>query len=509
MRSIVNKLVRLYLKTQYNALQKAVSNPKAIQLRLFKDLLRKGTKTRYGIDNGFSHIKSYEDFCSKTKINTYESIKPYIKEAMLGKEDILWPGKVEWFSKSSGTTNEKSKFIPVPNENKYRNHIKSSWDSCSLLYHHQDVKMFENKCLILCGSIERYEKHEKSKLGDVSAILVSNMQAIARPFYSPDFKTALLADWEEKIEKTAQLAATQNITMIGGVPTWIIVLLRRILEITGKDNMLEVWPDFQVYMHGGVGFDPYREIFNKFFPSDNIIYQEIYNASEGYFAVQDRIDQQGMMFLLNNGIFYEFVTLEELSKSKPKAIPIWLVKKDVNYALVITTNAGLWRYMPGDTVVFTSTSPYRIKVSGRTKIFINAFGEEVMVSNTDQAMAKTCHEHNAVMFDYTVAPVYFSKEKQGTHEWLIEFEREPNNLEKFAIDLDLNLQGINSDYEAKRYKNIALSQLLLQKLPKNTFKAWLKSKGKQGAQIKIPRLSNDRKHVEEIQQFVKRNEIHA
>ena len=507
MRRIVNKMVALYLKTQYSALQKAVSNPKAIQSRLLNDLLRKGAKTIYGIDNGFSHIHSYEDFNEKSKINTYESIKPYIMEAMLGQSNVLWPGKVEWFSKSSGTTNDKSKFIPITNENRYRNHIKSSWDSCSLLYRHKDVKMFENKCLILCGSIEKYKKHPKTKIGDVSAILISNMQAIARPFYTPDFKTALIADWEEKIEITAHLAARQKVSMIGGVPTWIIVLFRRILEITGKSNMLEVWPDFKVYMHGGVGFDPYYKIFQNFFPSREIIYQEIYNASEGYFAAQDRMDQSGMILLLNNGIFYEFVTLDELTRPKPKAIPLWRVKKDVNYALVISTNAGLWRYMPGDTVKFISTSPYRITVSGRTKNFINAFGEEIMVSNTDQAIARTCNKHNAILVDYTVAPVYLSHDTHGGHEWLVEFEKEPKNLKTFISDLDKSLQMINSDYEAKRYKNMALRELTMLKLPKNTFKAWLKSKGKQGAQIKVPRLSNDRKNVEEIRQFVERNGI--
>jgi hypothetical protein len=509
MRRIVNKAVSLYLKTEYNALQKAANNPEATQRRLLKDLLRKGKKTAYGIDNGFSNIETYQDFNQKTKLNTYESIKPYIKEAMNGRRNVLWPGKVEWFSKSSGTTNDKSKYIPVTNENMYRNHIKSSWDTCSLLYHQKDVKMFENKCLILCGSIEEYENYKKSKIGDVSAILISNMQAIARPFYSPDFKTALISDWEQKIEKTAQIASKQKITMVGGVPTWIIVLFRRILEITGKSNMLEVWPDFRVYLHGGVGFEPYREIFQQFFPSDQVIYQEIYNASEGYFAAQDDVNSKGMLLLLRNGIFYEFVPLDELSKPKPKAIPLWEVQEGINYALVISTNAGLWRYMPGDTIKFTSTAPYRIMVTGRTKNFINTFGEEVMVSNTDKAIAETCNSHGAVVFDYTVAPVYLSKDNRGAHEWLIEFEKEPHDLNNFQTDLDNNLQRINSDYEAKRYKNIALRQLSLSKLPKNTFKAWLKSKGRQGSQIKVPRLSNDRKYVDDIRQFIDQNRIHV
>ncbi|NRA50656.1 MAG: GH3 auxin-responsive promoter family protein, partial [Phaeodactylibacter sp.] len=362
---------------------------------------------------------------------------------------------------------------------------------------------FECKSMIMGGSLFPFEPFPKTTYGDVSAIMIQNMPAVGRPFFTPDFKTALLHDWEVKLEKLAQIGANEpEMVMIGGVPTWTVVLFRRILELTGKHNMLEVWPKFQGYIHGGVSFTPYRKQFEAFFPSDEISYQEIYNASEGYFAAQDDFSRDDMLLLLNNGVYYEFLPMSEWHKPNPIAVPLHEVQVGKNYALVITTNAGLWRYTPGDTVTFTSTTPYRIKITGRTKQFVNAFGEEVMVENTDQALHVACQQTGAIVSEYTVAPVYFEGNSKGGHQWLVEFEKEPADESKFVRLLDLALQSANSDYEAKRSKNLALEELQLHTLPPGTFHDWMRSKGKFGGQHKVPRLANHRKYVEEILNYL-------
>ncbi|HHH50036.1 MAG TPA: GH3 auxin-responsive promoter family protein, partial [Saprospiraceae bacterium] len=336
--------------------------------------------------------------------------------------------------------------------------------------------------------------------------MIQNIPAVGRPFFTPDIETALMSEWEAKIDRIAQITSREkDVVMIGGVPTWTVVLFRRILEITGKSNILEVWPNFETYTHGGVGFEPYRKQFAEFLPSDQVSYMEVYNASEGFFAIQNDLDEDGMLLLLNNGMYFEFIPAEEWHKEEPLAIPLSEVEIGKNYALVVSTNSGLWRYSPGDTVSFTSTRPYKIKITGRTEQFVNAFGEELMISNTDKALAITCRQLNAAVADYTVAPIYFSKSGKGGHEWLVEFDRLPKDLEKFAKVLDKNIQQINSDYEAKRYKSMALKQLKLQPVPKGTFHRWLKSKGKYGGQHKVPRLANDRKYLDDILNFLEKD----
>ncbi len=348
------------------------------------------------------------------------------------------------------------------------------------------------------GSLEAFAPYPTTIIGDVSAIMLQNMPSAGRPFYAPDFDTALMSNWDEKIERMAHILSKENMTLLAGVPTWTILLLRRILELTKKNNLLEVWKNVETYVHGGVSFEPYRTQFEQLLPSKNIYYQEIYNASEGFFAAQDDFSANDMLLLLDNGIFYELLPVSEWEKPNPQAVPLEAARTGENYALVITTNSGLWRYVPGDTVQFTSTKPYRIQLTGRTKQFVNAFGEEVMVANTDRALAETCQQTQTAVAEYTVAPIYFSASGKAGHEWLVEFEHPPTDLETFQNLLDSNLQRANSDYEAKRFKNIALERLRLRVLPSGTFHHWLRSKGKFGGQHKVPRLANHRQYVDEI-----------
>lgn len=503
MRKQINKIFSWYYSKRVKRFERFAKHPKRIQLNVFNQLIEATKHTEWGQLYNYRSIKTPAQFAQQVPVQDYESLKPYIERMMLGEKDILWSGRVSRFSKSSGTTSDRSKFIPVSDQNLKKNHIRGTWDTMTSFYNmRSDAKQFECKCLLMGGSLEPYALYPKTIRGDVSAIMMENMPMVARPFFTPDFETALLDNFEEKIERMAQITAKEDLVMAGGVPTWTLVLFRRVLEITGKKNILEVWPNFQVYIHGGVNFKPYRRQFEELLPSKNVSYLEVYNASEGFFAVQDDQRSDDMLLLLDNGVYYEFLPMSEWEKEEPKAIPIWEVKEGVDYAMIISTNGGLWRYNIGDTVTFTTTAPYKIKITGRTKQFVNAFGEEVMVDNTDEAIARTADAMNALVLDYTVAPIYLQGENKGGHEWLIEFENEPFDLEKFADLLDENLQKINSDYAAKRYKDMALTRLRIHQMPKNTFQNWLKSKGKFGGQHKVPRLSNNRKFVEEILGFI-------
>lgn len=484
-------------------IERFMKYPVNAQNEVWDNLVSTAENTVWGIEHNFSQLNDRKEFSQKVPLQNYETLKPYIKRMMHGEKDVLWPGVVEWFSKSSGTTSDKSKFIPVSKENLKKCHIRGSWDTLTLLYQNKpESQIFAGKNLIMGGSLVDFSEYPESKIGDVSAIMMAHMPAFAKPFYAPNLEIGLMSEWEKKIELTARAALDLNITMIGGVPTWTIVLFRKLLEITGKSNILEIWPNFETYIHGGVSFMPYREQFKQFLPSESVNYVEIYNASEGYFAIQDDLKSDDMLLLLDNGIYYEFLPMEEWEKENPQTVLLEEVEVGKNYAIVISTNSGLWRYMPGDTIIFTSTSPYKIKVSGRTQQFINAFGEEVMVSNTDSALSATCREFDTVVSEYTVAPFYIKNDGKGSHQWLIEFERRPLDIEKFAEKLDKNLQNINSDYEAKRYKNMALNNLTIQELPSGTFHNWMKKRGKLGGQHKIPRLANHRDYVEDILNFI-------
>ena len=507
MKKWINKGFKLYYAELLKREMQYLRYPVETQEATLKQLIQAARDTHWGKCYGYSKIHASEDFASQVPIQDYESLKPFIQRMMHGEKDVLWNGQVQWFSKSSGTTNDKSKFIPVSRTNLNKCHIRGSWRTMMWFYHNRpDARQFEMKSLIMGGSLAPFKDHPKSLIGDVSAIMIRNMPTVGKVFYTPDLKTATIEDWEEKLEKMAWICGRESrMVMIGGVPTWTVLLLRRILEITGKKNMLEVWPNFQGYIHGGVSFAPYREQFKTFFPSPDISYQEIYNASEGYFALQNDFNDDSMLLLLNNGIYYEFIPAEEWGKKNPMAIPLQEVEIGKNYALVISTNAGLWRYRLGDTICFTSLLPPKIKITGRTKQFVNAFGEEIMVSNTDKALVITCKEFNAIVSEYTVAPIYFEGSGKGGHEWLIEFEKRPLDIEAFNHRLDVNLQILNSDYEAKRFKNMALKELQMRVLPKGTFHSWLRSKGKFGGQNKVPRLANHRKYVEDILGFSERD----
>ena len=506
MRKWFNKGVKQYLKMRYHRIEEIRRDPFVIQNQILESLLRRASKTEYGKEYDFGNISNSLEYAEALPLTDYEDLKPQIYRMMDGESDVLWKGKVEWYAKSSGTTSERSKYIPVSEDSFYKNNVASSWDTMAITYHEDpECEIFCKKSLIMGGSLGNWKHNDKIKVGDISAILLHRMPAIGRPFYSPDFKTALIDDWEEKIRLMSEICVNDDIVMFGGVPTWTIVLFKRILEKTGAKNMQEVWPNVKYYMHGGVGFEPYIDQFKEFFPDPSFKYYEAYNASEGYFAAQDQQNEKGMLLLLNNDIYYEFISMEELTSENPQTIPLSEVVLDQNYAIVISSSAGLWRYMPGDTVCFTSTLPYRIKVSGRTKHFINVFGEEVMVGNTDKALAETLNALPGVVSEYTVAPIFMNQHEKGGHLWLIEFEKGPDNITAFEILLDDNLKKINSDYAAKRYKDMALARLQIQLVPKGTFHKWMASKGKIGGQNKVPRLFNSRKYVDELLVFINKN----
>lgn len=501
---LLNSVFSWYIKQHCSKVDRYLEYPVEVQSIWLKTLVKKATNTEWGRKYGYSKIKSLKDFKKQVPISDYEQLKPYINKAMLGATDVLWPGKVKWFSKSSGTTNDKSKYIPVTDDNLKECHLRGAHDVMSKWYEDQDSKIFEGKNLVMGGSFHPFAKNPDVLIGDVSAIMIEHMPAYARFFNTPDIETTLLPNYEEKLDKMTIIASNENVTTTIGVPTWTLVLLQKILEYTGKSNMLEVWPNFEVYMHGGVNFEPYRDQFKALFPSDHVGYLNVYNASEGFFAAQleKNAPQNDMALMLDNGVYYEFLPLSELGKDYPDTCSLEEVEVGKQYAIVVSTNAGLWRYMPGDTVTFTSVFPFRIQITGRTQQYINVFGEEVTVANTDKALTTVCQQFNCLVKDYTVAPIHLTDVSKGGHEWLVEFKQPPSDSEAFSLALDQTLKQLNSDYEAKRFKGIALQPLSLKVLPEDTFYNWLKSKGKIGGQHKVPRLANNRKHVEEILELI-------
>jgi hypothetical protein len=503
MRGIFNTIVRQYLEFRYRRIEDFINEPIRAQEIVFRDLIGQGKQTIYGKKHKMGEISSEKEFTRRVPVTDYEKLLPYIKRMMLGERDVLWPDQVKWFAKSSGTTSERSKYIPVSKVNLKHCHIKGSWDAVAMLYNNiPTARIFADKSLIMGGSLEDYSPHPDTKIGDVSAIMLKNMPLIGRPFFCPNMETALLDDWEIKIDRMARESMNENITTFGGVPTWTIVLFRRILEMTGKGNMLEVWPNAQLYMHGGVSFEPYRDQFKKFFPSEKFLYQEVYNASEGFFAVQDDLNTRDMLLLLDNGIYYEFIPEDQTDLENPETVPLEGVEKDKSYALIVSTNSGLWRYTPGDLLTFTSTYPFKIKIKGRTNQYINVFGEEVMIANTDRALSDTCRQFAVSMRDYSVAPQFIESGKKGGHQWFIEFDEEPEDIDYFADTLDRNLRKINSDYDAKRSYDLALHRLEIVSLSKGFFDAWMKKRGKLGGQNKVPRLCNDRKYADQIEEML-------
>jgi hypothetical protein len=468
------------------------------QREVLQDLVTTAQYTQIGLEYGFEKLFNIKDFKQRVPVHEYDDLKPYIERMMSGEENVLWPTPVNWFAKSSGTTSDKSKFIPISEESLKEGHYKASKDVLTLYYHNFPASnLLTGKGLVIGGSHQVHTINEAVQFGDLSAVLMQNAPFWSNWIRTPDLSIALMDEWEAKIERMAEQTIEENITSISGVPTWTIVLFRRILEKTGKSSISEVWPNLELYLHGGVSFVPYREQMHQLIGKP-INYLEMYNASEGFFAAQDQPGAEGMLLFAEHGIFYEFMPVEEYGKSYPNTVGLHQVELGKNYAPIITTNGGLWRYIVGDTIQFVSTVPYRVKVTGRLKHFINAFGEELMVDNSDAAIAVACEKTGAIVNEYTAAPVYFSAKGNGAHEWLIEFEKPPASLDIFTQELDRALQNINSDYEAKRYKDIALHLPLVRSIDKGSFHRWLQQKGKLGGQHKVPRLSNDRKIIDVI-----------
>ncbi|HUM64199.1 MAG TPA: GH3 auxin-responsive promoter family protein [Chitinophagaceae bacterium] len=474
------------------------NNPLDAQREVLQDLVTSAQYTEFGRKYNFHELFNVRAFKQAVPVHEYEDLKPYIERIMKGEQNILWNTPIYWFAKSSGTTSDKSKFIPISEESLEDCHFKGAKDVLTLYYNYNpESALLTGKGLVLGGSHNINPMNTDAQYGDLSAVLLQNTPFWGHWLRTPDLSIALMDEWESKIEKLANSTIKENVTSISGVPTWTLVLFKRILEITGKKNISEVWPSLELYMHGGVSFTPYREQFQKLIGRP-INYLEMYNASEGFFAAQENPGDDGMLLFTDHGIFMEFMPVTEYGKKHPQTVSLQDVDKGKNYALVISTNGGLWRYIVGDTLQFTSLEPFRVRVSGRLKHYINAFGEEVIVDNSDKAIAIACELTGAIVNDYTAAPVYFSDSSNGAHEWLVEFEKEPDSLERFTRELDAALQNINSDYEAKRHKDIALRLPVLHSLRKGTFNAWLNLKGKLGGQHKVPRLNNERKYLEEI-----------
>lgn len=473
--------------------------PLDAQQKVFQYLIESAKDTEWGKAHGYADIRYADDFRRRVPLQDYDSLKPFIQRLMDGEQNILWNTPVKWFSKSSGTTSDKSKFIPMTEESIEDCHYRGAIDLLSGYCNaNPNTKLLSGKGLIVGGSHQINPMNKSAVYGDLSAVLLQNMSFFAQWYRTPDLAVALMNDWELKLEALAKATVNEDVTNISGVPTWTMLLIKKLFEITGKNNLKTIWPNLELYIHGGVSFKPYRSSFRSLVQSDDMHYYETYNASEGFFGFQYGLNDDDLLLHLNNGIFYEFIPSTEFGNSAPRTVFLHEVITSENYGLVISTNGGLWRYVVGDTIRFTSVRPYKIQVTGRLKHFINAFGEEVIVDNTDRAIAEACRLTSAVVNDYTVAPIYLTLENRGGHEWLIEFSKPPEDLGYFAKVLDDSLRAVNSDYDAKRSHNLALLLPVIRALRPDTFYNWLKSKGKLGGQNKVPRLSNDRSYVEEI-----------
>lgn len=497
--SLLNSIAAWWMKKRIHQIELFMKYPYDVQAEWLRKLTASAKDTEWGRRYNYSAIQTLDQFKERVPIQDYDSLKPFIERVRRGEQNVLWPSEIKWFAKSSGTTSDKSKFIPVSPESLEECHYSGGKDMVTIHCHNNpDTQLFTGKNLALGGShaVDHFGNYE-SYHGDVSAIIMQNLPFWAEFLRAPDLSIALMNEWEEKLEKLARATIMENVTSMAGVPSWLLILMKRILDITGKKNIKEVWPDFEVFFHGGVSFGPYRDQFKKIFGAP-INYLELYNASEGFFGIQDQKESEEMLLMLDYGIYYEFQPMEEVERENGNTLSLDEVELNTNYAMIISTNAGLWRYRLGDTIRFTSLHPFRFKITGRTKHFINAFGEEVIVDNAENALKVACEKTGAIIKEYTAAPVYMSDNSRGAHEWIIEFEKEPDNLDYFTDILDTALKSINSDYEAKRYRDIALTRPIIHSVKQGTFYNWLKQKGKLGGQHKVPRLSNDRKYIEEV-----------
>nr|WP_299385128.1 GH3 auxin-responsive promoter family protein [Allomuricauda sp.] len=494
---LFNSIASWLLKKRYHQIELFLKYPLDVQKEVLQHLVDFSKDTQIGREYGFADQISYEEFAARVPIRNYEGVSELIERSRRGEQNLFWPTTIKWFAKSSGTTNAKSKFIPVSTEALEDCHYKSSKDLlCLYLNNNENSQLFRGKSLRLGGSKELYEDNG-TFFGDLSAILIDNMPLWAEYSSTPSSKVSLMSEWESKLEAIIEESIQENVTSLAGVPSWMLVLLNDVLKKTGKNHLFEIWENLEVYFHGGVSFAPYRDQYKKLLPRKNFNFYETYNASEGFFGIQDRNNADDLLLMLDYGIFYEFIPMDTYEKDE-KAVPLWEVKTGVNYAMVITTNAGLWRYKIGDTVRFTSTNPYRIRITGRTKHHINAFGEELIIENAEEALKQICQKTDAEIMDYTAAPIFMNGSEKGAHEWMIEFRRPPKDVDYFTEFLDNALKSLNSDYEAKRYNNITLKMPTVHVARPNLFHDWLKSKNKLGGQHKIPRLSNERCYLEEL-----------
>lgn len=498
----ITSLLGGVFKSRQTHIEAYTHNSEEIQRRVMTHLVQQGQRTQYGKTWGMNNVRTYEDFANRMPVTTYEELKGPIDRMRHGEADVLWPGVVKWFAKSSGTTNDKSKFIPVSADGLKNIHYKGGKDAVALYLHNNPKsKLFDGRSLILGGSHSPNYNVANSIVGDLSAILIENINPLANLVRVPKKNIALMPDFEAKREAIARQTLHANITNISGVPSWMLSVLVRVLELSGKNTLAEVWPGLEVFFHGGIAFGPYREQYHHLVGSSQMQYMETYNASEGFFGLQDAPNDESMLLMLDYDVFYEFIPMDEFGRDNATIVPLWGVVPGQNYAMVISTSCGLWRYIIGDTVMFTSTQPYKFKITGRTKYFINAFGEELIMDNAEQGLAYACKTTGAEVLEYTAAPVFMDAEAKCRHQWLIEFSRQPSSLDAFAKALDQRLQQLNSDYEAKRHKDITLQQLEVVVARPNLFNDWLKSKGKLGGQHKVPRLGNSRKNIDELLQM--------
>ncbi len=487
------------LKKRIHQIELFIKYPVEVQQELLLNLVSKAKNTEWGKKYDYASITNISTFQERVPISTYEEMYPYIERVLKSEHNILWPSKIKWFAKSSGTTNAKSKFIPVSKEALTDCHFKVGKDMLSLYFsNYGDSKLFTGKGLSIAGTHQISLENPKISYGDISGVVFQNLPSWAHYAQTPKVKTIVMGEWEKKIECIVNQTIHENVTSFAGVPTWLLILIQRVLEKTKADNILEVWPNLELYAHGAVSFEPYRQIFKDLIPNPTMSYLETYNASEGFIGIQDLPNTGEMLLMLDYGIFYEFIPIKELEKEHPKTLTLDQVELGKSYALVLSTNAGLWRYMLGDTIKFTNLYPFRFRITGRTKHFINAFGEELIIENAEIAIVEACQQTEAKITNYTAAPLYFEGKENGGHEWLIEFDKQPSNFETFCKILDHKLKKVNSDYEAKRYQDIALRFPKIHNVPKGTFYNWMKQKGKLGAQHKVPRLANNRQFIDEI-----------
>lgn len=495
----ITSIARKFLTPRLKELERYATKGVEIQAEMLKYLTERAKDTEYGRRHIFGSITSYENFAANVPLNTYDDLKDCIDRMRHGEPSVLWPGVVKWYAKSSGTTNDKSKFIPVSREGLHNMHYQGGHDAVAIyLGNNPESRMFDGKGLILGGSHSPNYDVAGSLVGDLSAILIENINPMVNLARVPKKETALLSDFELKRDRIAHETLHKNVTNLSGVPSWMLSVLTRVMELSGKEHLEEVWPNIEVFFHGGVAFTPYRKQYQQLITSPRMHYMETYNASEGFFGLQNNPVDPALLLMLDYGVFYEFIPMDEFGKENPTTVPLEGVRTGVNYAMVISTACGLWRYIIGDTVKFTQTNPYKFVITGRTKSFINAFGEELIVDNAEQGLAEACRRTGAEVSEYTAAPVFMDDNAKCRHQWLIEFAKEPENLDEFAQILDKKLQEVNSDYEAKRYKDITLQHLEIVKARRGLFNDWLKSKGKLGGQHKIPRLSNNRDIMEQM-----------